>query len=274
MPGFEHARLLGTILPAVRSGNLKEAAMVLQASTLKCYATTPYLVGSWEVSDTGIPDGSVAMLVMEGPLYSWETFRLETLLRRIADNDRICGAVLWINGPGGMANYVDVVARQISDFSKPVAAFVAGYMLSAHYWIGSSTGRIFAASPLCEVGSVGTMASYVSMREYYRQAGIDYRDIYPDTSDLKNRWFRDIEDKDDEGMLKSQLEELHKVFCEAVSANRDIAYDASDPFFRGATFSGSEALRLGYIDQLGTLIDAVQWVVAQSAIQEYRVQNS
>lgn len=274
MPGEEYSRLLGTILPAVRAGNLGAADAVLQSSVIRCHATSPYLVGSWEVSDTDIPDGSVAVITLDGPLYAWETFRLESLLNRIAANDRICGAVLWINGPGGMANYVDVVARQIANFPKPVAAFVAGYILSAHYWLGASAGRIFAASPLCEVGSVGTMASFVSMRDYYKQAGIDFRDIYPDTSDLKNRWFRDIEDDDDESLLKSQLEELHKAFCEAVSVSRDIAYDPSDPFFRGATFSGSEAVKHGYIDQLGSLLDAVQWVVAQSTLTAIKRQSA
>lgn len=268
MPEEQHARLFDVLLPALRAGAVTEAEQLLAQHSVQCYATTPYLADRWELDDSSIPDGSVAVITLEGPLYSWETFRLETYLRQAADNPRILGVVLWINGPGGMALYVDVVAKIISEYTKPIATFVAGYMLSAHFWIGSSTGRIFISSPLVEVGSVGTMATYVSMKEYYKQLGFDVRDIYPDTADLKNKWFRDIEERDDDTILKAKLQQLHQAFAQAVAKNLSIDYDPQQPLFRGETFTGEEALTMGVVQQQGTLLDAVQWVVAQSTLRQ------
>lgn len=268
MPEEQHARLFDVLLPALRAGAVTEAEQLLAQHSVQCYATTPYLAERWELDDSSIPDGSVAVITLEGPLYSWETFRLETYLRQAADNPRILGVVLWINGPGGMALYVDVVAKVISEYTKPIATFVAGYMLSAHFWIGSSTGRIFISSPLVEVGSVGTMTTYVSMKEYYKQLGLDVRDIYPDTADLKNKWFRDIEERDDDTILKAKLQQLHQAFAQAVAKNLGIDYDPQQPIFRGETFTGEEALTMGVVQQQGTLLDAVQWVVAQSTLRQ------
>lgn len=268
MSGEEQSRLLAAILPALRSGHISEAQALLSASTMNAYATTPYMASRWEVDDQNIPEGSVAVITLEGPLYAWETFRLESILRAAADNPHIAGVVLWINGPGGMSTYIDVVSDQIAQFPKPVAAYVAAYMLSAHLWIGSAAGRIFLASPLCEVGSCGVMTTYVSMREYYKNLGIDIRDIYSDSSDLKNKWFRDIEERDDETLVKERLAQTHDAFIRAVAGYRGIAPDTESPVFRGETFTGDAAISAGLADQYGTLQDAVQWVVAQTVIRQ------
>ena len=265
--GEEHTRLLGVILPALRAGNLRMAADMLADSSVKCHATTPYLAGRWELGESTLPEGSIAIITLDGPIFSWGTFQLERMLQQAAENPKIIGVVLWINGPGGMATYIDVVARQIHEMQKPVAAYVAGYMLSAHLWLGSAAGRIFIASTLAELGSIGTMGSYLSLREYYKQMGVDLRDIYPDTSDMKNKWFRDIEERNDESLVKSQLENLHLAFAHTVAEYRGIECDMQQQLFRGATFNGEEAIAEGIADQVGTLLDAVQWVVAQSTLR-------
>ena len=47
--------------------------------------------------------------------------RQEKQLRDVFDNPKICGAVLWINGPGGMVAHVDLAAKVIAESSKPVS---------------------------------------------------------------------------------------------------------------------------------------------------------
>ena len=261
------ARLLVTVLPAIKAGNIAEAERRLSNET-KAYATTPYLADRWELDDGSLPSNSVAVINLEGPLYSWETFRLERLLIQALNNDKIAGIVLWINGPGGMALHVDIVAALIEKAEKPIATYIAGTMASAHFWIGAASARSFSASPLCSVGSVGTMGTYINFKKYYEQNGIDYRDIYPDTSDLKNKWFRDIADNNDESLIKKELEELHKLFAEDVARYLNIEYDPQDPFFRGEMFNGNEAVAAGYVDQFGSFQEAVTWVLAQATIKE------
>lgn len=261
------ARLLATVLPAIKAGNTNDVEKRL-TNEITAYATTPYLADRWELDDGSLPANSVAVINLEGPLYSWETFRLERLLIQALNNDKIAGVVLWINGPGGMALHVDIAAALIEKAEKPIAAYIAGTMSSAHFWIGTAAARTFIASPLCTVGSVGTMGTYMNFKEFYKLNGIDYRDIYPDSSDLKNRWFRDIAEKNDETRVKKELEDLHSHFAKDVAKYLGIEYNPEEPVFRGEIFNGDEAVNAGYVDQFGSFQDAVTWVLAQATIRE------
>ncbi len=261
--------LSALLLPCVLNGNIDQAEAQLYKSVIKAYATDPtYLVSRWELDDETLPEGSVAVIELEGVLYSWNTFALERWLLMAEQNPKIVGVVLWINGPGGMVAHVDVVASTIMDMTKPVATFVAGMMASAHFWIGTTADRIVVASPLCEVGSVGVMITWTSWKKYFEKNGIDVRDIYPDSADLKNREYRALEEKGDEDPIKQQLEQLHEVFARTVADNLGVEYDPKLPLFRGQIFTGSEALELGYVDQMGTLQDAVTWVLGRATANE------
>ena len=194
----DYYRLLSLLVPCVAAGNLDAIEKRLDNNKITAYATTPYLANRWELDDDTLPADSVAVIILEGTLYSWETYRLEKQLRDVFDNPKICGAVLWINGPGGMVAHVDLAAKMIAESSKPIATYVAGTMGSAHFWLGTAAGRTFIASPMCEVGSVGIMLTYQSFKNYFKKQGIDYREIYPDSADLKNYETRAIEDDNNE----------------------------------------------------------------------------
>lgn len=270
MEATAQRQLLATMIQILKNGGALGLEQSLGSTTLASYATTPYLAQRWQLDDTSLPDDSVAVIQMEGPLFSWETYRMEQLIAQVEDNPRLCGMVLWINGPGGMAQYVDVVARKIRECQKPTATYVAGTMASAHFWLGTATGRTFAASPLVSVGSVGTLGTYINYRKMYEAAGIDYRTIYPDKSDLKNRWFRDIDEKNDETLVKAQLSRLADAFCHDVALQLGVEYDDQLPLFRGEEFYGDAAVEAGYIDQFGSLHDAVAWVLAKSTIRKIK----
>jgi signal peptide peptidase SppA len=256
------------LMPCIIRGNLDQAEAQLNKYGVNIYAAFPTNIANrWELDDDTLPENSVAVIVLEGVLLSWETYRLERMIQEVEENPKICGAVLWINGPGGMVAHVDVVASMLKAMTKPVATFVAGTMASAHFWLGTSVDRTFIASPLCEVGSVGVMVTWASFKEYFKKNGIEVRDIYPDTADLKNHETRALEEGD-EGPIKEHLEALHKAFANAVASNLGIDYDPELPLFRGQIFTGDEAVKLGYIDQMGTLQDAVAWVLGRSTALE------
>ena len=171
----DYYRLLSLLVPCVAAGNLDAIEKRLDNNKITAYATTPYLANRWELDDETLPADSVAVIILEGTLYSWETYRLEKQLRDVFDNPKICGAVLWINGPGGMVAHVDLAAKMIAESSKPIATYVAGTMGSAHFWLGTAAGRTFIASPMCEVGSVGIMLTYQSFKKYFKKQGIEFK---------------------------------------------------------------------------------------------------
>lgn len=260
--------MTAVLLPAVINGRLDEAEKFLATVKVSGSALGPNLASWYDLDDEDLPEDSVAVLNLYGTLYSWESAWLAESVRRADENPNICGVVLVINGPGGMVAGVDQAVASIKNCSKPTATVVSGCMASAHFWIGSSTGRTFIASDLSEVGSVGTMITYLSYKEYFKKEGIDFREIYPDSADLKNKEVRALEDNDDETPMKDRLAHIHRIFAETVAENLGIAYDPELPLFRGEMFWAPEALEMGIVDERGCVEDAVRWVLAQAVTKK------
>lgn len=263
---FENS--VSLLMPSIIKGNIQAAEAQLSQDKCTVRAVqSPYMARWYELDDISLPVDSIAVISLTGVLYSWES---EWVIRQIEAaelNPNICGVVLVIDGPGGMVSHLDMAAAAVRDCAKPTATVVTGVMASAHFWLGTSADRTFIASPLCEVGSVGVVITHYSFHEFFRQNGIDYREIYPDTADLKNKETRALVDDGDESLLKARAERIHRAFADAVARNLGIAYDPELPLFRGEMFTGDEAVSAGYIDGFGSLADAVKWVLAQAVSQ-------
>lgn len=266
--------IVSLLMPCIVKGNSDAAENLLSGKNCEIRATAaPYLAQWYELDDCNLPEESIAVITLSGVLFAWETDWLIRQIEALEANPKICGMVLEIDGPGGMVSRLDIAAAALKNCTKPTATVVTGIMASAHFWIGTATDRTFIASPNCEVGSVGVVITHCSFKEYFKQNGIDYREIYPDTADLKNKETRALENNGDETLIKQRAERIHKVFAETVAENLNIPYDPNLPLFRGELFTGEEAVKAGYIDQFGNVTDAIQWVLAQSTLtkinQEY-----
>lgn len=253
-------------MPAIVAGNIEAASAKLNEDdkcTVKATAA-PYMAKWYELDDISLPIDSIAVITLTGVLYSWESEWVAKQIEAAELNPNICGIVFVIDGPGGMVSHLDMAAAAVENCKKPTATVVTGIMASAHFWLGTASDRTFIASPLCEVGSVGIVCTHYSFREFFKMNGIDYREIYPDTADLKNKETRVLVENNDESLIKARAEKIHKIFAETVARNLGIEYDPKLPLFRGEMFDGNEAVELGYIDQFGGVADAVKWVLAQA----------
>lgn len=261
----EFQNLLSLLTPCIINGRLADVnEQISQVKSSAMATSMPYMAKWYELDDISIPTDSVAVIKLRGVLYAWETEWLIEQLAAAEKNVNICGIVLVIDGPGGMVSHLDMAASAIKNSSKPTATVVDGCMASAHFWLGTSSERTFIVSPMCEVGSVGVVITHTSFKEFFKMNGIDYREIYPDTADLKNKETRELEENGDESLIKARAERIHKIFAETVAENLGIGYDPTLELFRGAMFPGDVAVAAGYIDQLGTVDDAVRWVLAQA----------
>lgn len=264
----DYASMMDTILPSVMAGNLSSVSAMLDKCDVTIMAMSAVgganTCSQWRADDLSLPDNTILVIRLEGFLYSWVTMCVIDALEAAFSNPHIIGVILRIDGPGGMASQVDRLARMIAEAPKPVATVCEGSMCSAHFWIGSAAGRVFVDSKLAEIGSVGAMMSFVGLKKFYQDNGIDYRDIYPDSSDMKNAAYRKLWDDGDESAVKDKLEYLQRVFCENVAANTGVEYDPSSPLYRGDTFFVDEALRMGIVDQEGGMEDAAAWILAEN----------
>lgn len=263
--------LLAMIIPGLINGNLEGVSKLISEGQPKIMAAVSDGINVADYADLiwdEVQPNSVLVIPMRGYLYSWTTEWLIRVIKRAEANPNVIGLVLDIDGPGGMGSHVERAAKALRDFSKPSATVVTHYMASAHFWIGTATDRIYCASPLCEIGSVGVLVTYATLKEFFKKNGIKIWNIYPDTSDLKNKEIRALEDKEDDSLIKEHAEKLHRAFSEAVAMQLGVNYDPELPLFRGEMFSGADALALGYIQEIAEVDAAINWVALQAQIRE------
>jgi len=267
-PSAESALRLA-LLTAMQNGTIEalEKRITEETITSAIYgldATGCCIIDSHDYSleSLDIPDDSVAMIWVEGIIYPWKSFEIENQIAKVNGNPKLLGALLFMNTPGGAIHRVDISSNAITNSKKPIAAYATGVCASSGMWLASGTKRIFAASITDRIGSIGIKTTFRDMSKYMEEAGIVEKDIYATLSTEKDAESRAMKDGDDT-LIKANLDFVNEVFHKTIATNRKIKLDPEAPIFKGAIFNAQEAIANGLIDQIGTLEEALTWVLTE-----------
>ena len=188
-------------------------------------------------------DGSTAWMSIKGALHGEDYDNIMNSLAALEGNTNVERLVLDISSPGGEVTGCGEAAEAIASFSKPVYTIASGVMCSAAYWIGSQADEV-AASDSCSVGSVGVIATHMSLKGAYDKMGIKVTEV---ARGEKKNLFSPNKDLSDKGMteLQSQVNLFFNKFADAVKSKRD---SLSDKVFDSGVFHGQDAVEAGLID--------------------------
>lgn len=165
--------------------------------------------------------------------------------------------VLEIDSPGGTVDGTHELAeavRQATQALGPdrVTAHISGIGASAAYWVASQAGQIIA-EPTAQVGSIGVIWVHASLERAFTEEGLDVTILRrPEDKALQTPF----EALAPEGRVEMErvLGQLHAQFTQAVRAGRPGADIAAAG---GAVWLAEDAIRLGLIDRVGSILDVV-----------------
>lgn len=206
-----------------------------------------------------IPQPSVATITISGEIYGQAyTDDILNMLRDARDDDDIKAVVLQIDSPGGAAFvfeqiYLDVLRlRQ----QKPVVTSIGGVGASGGYYIAVASNFIYA-EPSSLVGSIGA------------------RSILPTPEELDEDIITTGPFKATGGSMRKTiagLETLKQEFITAVTSQRGDRLNISEEeISRVDIYSGSQSLRYGLIDDIGTRTAAIEKAASLAGIRNYDV---
>lgn len=192
--------------------------------------------------------------------FDWE--KIQNDLYVFAQDAQYHAIILDLDSSGGEIPYFAMLHTLIKDISKikPVITSVKGKALSCGYMLASATDYILA-SPLSSVGSIGIYQQFekykgVSLDQdglkvekvttYVFKGGKDKTVMHPYTPLLTN---------EEEQYLQDEINVLYKEFVDLIATDRNLNREESDVWANGKIFTGKEALKLGLIDELGTVFD-------------------
>jgi protease-4 len=220
-------------------------------------------------SDTELPDNSVFILDIRGPIFkegscfSYGTEDYVQQLKAAFQNPKIVGVVLLVDSPGGQLSGTPTLYDVIRTAPKPTISLVnEGLMASAAYWLACGSSFIYATQQTDQIGSIGVFVQLRDSSAALEKAGVRNFAIYSDRSPDKNRPFREaLEGKPE--LLKAELNQAADFFWTAVQAGRGERLKPATKdvdVSKGGLFYAGEAIKYGLIDGYGDLQSCVDKV--------------
>ena len=194
-------------------------------------------------------------------------------LQKLADNDKVKAVVLRINSGGGSAYASEQMWHNIKRLAKkkPVIISMGGLAASGGYYMSAGGDYIFA-EPTTLTGSIGIFGMIPDASELLtNKLGLKYDVVKTNKlSDFGNigRPFSEEEGS----RLQKYVENGYSLFLSRVAEARKKTTAQIDSIAQGRVWTGRQALKLGLVDKLGTLNDAVKYAAAKAKMgDDYNV---
>jgi len=205
-----------------------------------------------------MPVGSkLGILEVRGMIIDSE--RLIEQIEDFRDSNAIKAVVLRIDSPGGGVGPSQEIHAELLRLAKekPLIVSMGSVAASGGYYLAVAGERIFA-NPGTITGSIGVIMSFPDFQELMGKVGIKNEVV-------KSGRFKDIGSSTrtftaaDRELLQGMIDDVHSQFVEAVSAGRKIPLERLQPYVDGRIFTGRQALKVGLVDELGTMNDAIDY---------------
>lgn len=198
----------------------------------------------------------IALVKVEGPILS----SLETIeeLKNYRENRDIRAIVLRVDSPGGAVAPSQEIYEEIKKTvkEKPIVVSMGAVAASGGYYISAPASRIIA-NPGTLTGSIGVIMEIPNIKGLMDKIGIKTEVIksgrYKDLASI----FKEME-PEQRRIIQSVLDDVHEQFIKAVADGRKIPIEELRKIADGRIFTGSQALNLGLVDELGNIEDAVK----------------
>jgi protease-4 len=238
-------------------------------------------------------DHKVAVVRIEGIITSQATEgdysmgdMVKAQLEAAAKDRRVKAVVLKVDSPGGEVLASDEIYRLVADFQKktrkPVIASMGSLAASGGYYV-SAPCRWIVANELTITGSIGVIIGGWNYRGLMNKVGLR-PEIY------KSGRFKDMLSGSREAseipaeerqMVQGLVDEVYTKFKDVVSSGREAAFQSNQKGSQkskrlaedwiehadGRVFTGVEALRLGFVDELGNFEDALRRAESLAGIE-------
>ncbi|MBO6183077.1 MAG: S49 family peptidase [Chryseobacterium sp.] len=197
-----------------------------------------------------------------GPIIKYSTYNIlgtldmQSILRNIDANPNISGVLFNIDSGGGQVSGTAEFADFIKNMKKPTIAFTSEMQCSAAEWIASACDLKIASPFASHIGSIGTYLSFQDFSAMFEKWGAKIYEIYAPQSTEKNADIKELIDGN-EAPYKERLKIITDEFISTIKANYGEKLTDDGHVFKGKTYNATEALKIGLVDEIMTLEQAL-----------------
>jgi protease-4 len=225
--------------------------------------------------------GRIAVVYAEGEIVDGDGdtgeiggSKLSRELRKLRQDENVKAVVLRVNSPGGSATASEVIGREVRLIKKvkPIVVSMGSYAASGGYWISAYGDKIFA-EPTTITGSIGVFGLQFDVKKLANDFGLTFDSV-------KTGKFADAitisrpKTPEELAVLQRMVDWIYGEFIGKVAEGRGLARDKVEEIAQGRVWSGMEAQKIGLVDELGGLDDAIAFAAEKAGLgANYRLQE-
>ena len=243
---------------------LADLAVVDSYSKLKFFDLPSYIAAKLlPASKSG---NKIAVVYADGEIIDGEDKsnvagdRFASVLAKVRADSTVKAVVFRVNSPGGSVLASEKIKAEVELLreQKPVVASYGDYAASGGYWISNSCDKIFSNETTL-TGSIGVFSMIPEFSKVMKD--VVHVNMVSVSSNKHTDMYSLMRPFDDaeRDYMQASVENIYDKFVNTVAEGRELESDYVDSIAQGRVWAGSDALKIGLVDEIGTLEDAINY---------------
>ena len=213
----------------------------------------------------------VAVILAEGSIAKtgkgFSSDNICALFKKARKNESVKSVVFRVNSPGGSALASEEIWREVSltNEVKKVIVSMGDYAASGGYYVSSPAHKIFADQTTL-TGSIGVFGVLPYTKEMLGKIGVEVDEIgtHDHAVASTNHKLSDFEFE----IAQQEVNKIYEQFLLRVANGRGMSKEKVDAIARGRVWTGSDAVKIGLVDTIGSLQAAISYAQSISNSNE------
>lgn len=225
-------------------------------------------------------DGTIAIIYAQGMILSGEgdvniigEGSMRRSLQEARKDKNVKAIVLRIDSPGGSALTSDLIWREIelTKKVKPVVVSMGNLAASGGYYIACNANQIFAEETTI-TGSIGVFGTLPNITKLTNNIGIHTEQVKTHQNAAGYSIFTPL-DENTKNSIQESVENIYSVFVNRVATGRKMKFEQVDSIAQGRVWTGADAVKIGLVDKIGGMDDAIKAAAGMVKLKKYKTKN-
>jgi protease-4 len=197
-----------------------------------------------------------------------------SVIRKERKDSSVKAIVIRVNSPGGNAMASNIIWREVELAAKvkPVVVSMGNYAASGGYFISAPATKIYAntATISGSIGVFGLMPNAGTLME--QKLGLSTEIVNTNKNSDFPSIYRPMNLYEKEVMQMS-VEMTYRDFINKVATGRKMTVESVDSIGEGRVWSGTSAMKIGLVDEIGGLKAAINEAADLAGIETYSIRE-
>lgn len=193
-------------------------------------------------------------------------------IKKIAKDSDIKAVVLRVNSPGGSADASEQIWHAVKTLQVkglPVVVSMGDYAASGGYYISCEADYIYA-EPTTLTGSIGIFGTMPNLNKLLNTVGLDIDGVCTNKhSGLESDMIYKGMAPEEFALMQNMIERGYDLFTTRCAEGRGMSQDEIKKIGEGRVWLGKDAVKLGLVDELGNIDDAVCKAAELAEVGQY-----